>query len=199
MLKRAGIAVGAVVLVIAGAVGWWLLSPLFISETVNEDFPFSASAQVPESMTPQQVEMVMEGMSMVDQPVEEAMPAMAEPSGPTAVKTGTFRDADRFHKGSGTATVYMVGEDQHVLRLEDFEVTNGPDLRVLLVNHPDPQNRDDVQSGSGYIEVGSLKGNIGNQNYEIPAGTDIGATSSVVIYCRPFHVVFSVAPLQEAG
>ena len=173
MLKRAGIAVGAVVLVIAGAVGWWLLSPLFISETVNEDFPFSATAQ-------------------------EAMPAMAEPSGPTSVKSGDFRDADSFHKGSGTATVYMVGEDQHVLRLEDFEVTNGPDLRVLLVNHPDPQNRDDVQAG-GYIEVGSLKGNIGNQNYEIPAGTDIGAASSVVIYCRPFHVVFSVAPLQEAG
>ena len=198
MLKRAGIAVGAVVLVIAGAVGWWLLSPLFISQTVNEDFPFSASAQVPESMTPQQVEMVMEGMSMVDQPVEEAMPAMAEPSGPTAVKAGDFRDADSFHKGEGKATVYMVGEDQHVLRLEDFQVTNGPDLRVLLVNHPDPQNRDDVQAGR-YIEVGSLKGNIGNQNYEIPAGTDIGAASSVVIYCRPFHVVFSVAPLQESG
>ena len=82
MLKRAGIAAGAVVLVIAGAVGWWLLSPLFISETVNEDFPFSANAQVPESMTPQQVEMVMEGMAMVEQPVEESMPAMAEPSGP---------------------------------------------------------------------------------------------------------------------
>ena len=195
MLKRAGIAVGAVVLVIVGAVGWWLLSPLFISETVNEEFPFSVNAQVPESMTPQQVEMVMEGMSMVEQPVEEAMPAMEAPSGPTAVKTGTFRDADSFHKGEGTATVYMVGEDQHVLRLEDFRVTNGPDLRVLLVNHPDPQNRDDVQGG-GYIEVGSLKGNIGNQNYEIPAGTDIGAASSVVIYCRPFHVVFSVAPLQ---
>ena len=198
MWKRAGIAAGAVVLLIVGAVGWWLLSPLFISETVNEDFPYSASAQVPESMTPQQVEMVMEGMSMVDQPVEEAMPAMAAPSGPTAVKTGAFRDADSFHKGSGTATVYTVGEGQHVLRLEDFRVTNGPDLRVLLVNHPDPQNRDDVQAG-GYIEVGSLKGNIGNQNYDIPAGTDIGAKSSVVIYCRPFHVVFSVAPLKEAG
>ena len=198
MLKRTGIAVGAVVLVIAGAVGWWLLSPLFISETVNEDFPFSANAQVPESMTPQQVEMVMEGMSMVDQPFEETMPAMAEPSGPAAVKTGAFRDADRFHKGSGTATVYMVDEDQHVLRLEDFQVTNGPDLHVLLVNHPDPQNRDDVQGG-GYISLGSLKGNVGNQNYEIPAGTDINAESSVVIYCRPFHVVFSVAPLQEAG
>ena len=198
MLKRTGIAVGAVVLVIAGAVGWWLLSPLFISETVNEDFPFSANAQVPESMTPQQVEMVMEGMSMVEQPVEEAMPAMEAPSGPTAVKTGNFRDADSFHKGSGTATVYMVGEDQHVLRLEDFQVTNGPDLRVLLVNHADPQSRDDVEAG-GYTELGSLKGNIGNQNYEIPAGFDISTASSVVIYCRPFHVVFSVAPLQEAG
>ena len=129
--------------------------------------------------------------------MEEAMPqTMAGPSeSPAAVKTGTFRDADNFHRGSGTATIYQSPEGAHLLRLEDFSVTNGPDLRVLLAGHADPQNRDDVQ-GPGYIELGSLKGNIGNQNYEIPEGTDIGAQGSVVIYCKPFQVVFSVASLK---
>ena len=47
--------------------------------------------------------------------------------------------------------------------------------------------------------LGSLKGNVGNQNYEIPADADVNALFSVVIYCSPFHVVFSVAPLKKAG
>ena len=80
-----------------------------------------------------------------------------------------------------------------MLRLEDFRVTNGPDLRVLLVPASDPQGRDDVE---GYIELGKLKGNMGNQNYFLPEGEDGSGFSSVVIYCRPFHVVFSVATLN---
>ncbi len=195
--KNIFLGVGAVLLVVVGAVGWWLLSPLFLNQTVDEALPFSVNAQVPPDMEPMEVEMVMSGMAKVDLPVEEAMPQMmAGPSeSPTAVKTGTFRDADNFHRGSGTAAIYQSPEGAHLLRLEDFSVTNGPDLRVLLAGHPDPQNRDDVQ-GPGYIELGSLKGNIGNQNYEIPEGTDIGAQGSVVIYCKPFQVVFSVASLK---
>jgi hypothetical protein len=46
-----------------------------------------------------------------------------------------------------------------------------------------------------YLDLGSLKGNLGNQNYDIPAGTDINQFKSVVIYCLPFHVVFSTADL----
>ena len=196
--------------------GWWLLSPLFINETVDEEFPYSTAAVVPPDMTPAEVEEVMAGMAKMEQPIEEAMPAMPAPSapampssatapaaptalaGPTPLKTGMFRDADRFHKGSGAATLYRVDEDSHVLRFEDFRVTNGPDLHVLLTNHADPQSRDDLQA-AGYVDLGSLKGNIGSQNYEIPAEVDLGGVASVVIYCQPFHVVFSVAPLQTAG
>ena len=217
LIKKAVIVVGVIALVVAGALGWWLLSPLFINQTVDEEFPFSAAAVVPAEMTAAEVEEIMAGMAKVDQPVEEAMPvmpaqpasampatqptaapAMSTPAGPTSVKAGMFRDADRFHKGSGAATLYRIGEESHVLRLEDFRVTNGPDLHVLLTNHADPQNRDDIHA-EGYLDLGSLKGNIGSQNYEIPAGTDIDAAASVVIYCQPFHVVFSVAPLQPPG
>jgi hypothetical protein len=51
---------------------------------------------------------------------------------------------------------------------------------------------------AGYLDLGSLKGNIGNQNYEIPAGTDISEYQSVVIYCLPFHVIFSTATISAS-
>ena len=110
------------------------------------------------------------------------------------VATGTFRDADSFHKGSGQATVYDLGAEQHVLRLEEFRVTNGPDLHVLLSVHPDPATRSEVMD-QGYLELGKLKGNLGNHNYEVPSGTEATRYRSVVIYCKPFHVIFSVASL----
>ena len=102
------------------------------------------------------------------------------------VKSGDFRDGDSFHKGSGTATIYRAPDGKHLLRLEDFRVTNGPDLRVLLVPASDPQGRDDVR---GYLELGKLKGNMGSQNYFLPDGEDATDYHSVVIFCYPFKVV----------
>ena len=114
------------------------------------------------------------------------------------LRKGTFQDADRFHQGSGEATIYRGPDGSHLLRLENFQVTNGPELHVILSPNPAPESRDDVHQ-PGYLDLGSLKGNVGNQNYEIPADVDVSALSSVVIYCSPFHVVFSIAPLKKAG
>ncbi len=110
------------------------------------------------------------------------------------VKTGSFRDADSFHKGSGQATIYRLADGEHVLRVEDLRVTNGPDLRVLLSGHSDPMSQGDFDSEE-YVELDKLKGNMGNQNYPIPE-MDLSQYRSVVIYCKPFHVIFSVAPLS---
>ncbi len=181
-------AVTAVVLALA----WWLGSPLFLSKTVDEEFPLTVDATVPENMTRAEVEAVMKGMAMVDSPMSEGM--MAAIAGASVVKIGTFRDADRFHKGSGSVTIYQLEDGSRVLRLEDLNVTNGPDLRVILSPHPDPRGRGDV-TAEGYVELGKLKGNIGNQNYPIDAGVDVSAFNSVVIYCKPFHVLFAVAGL----
>ena len=174
------------------ALAWWLGSPLFLSKTVDEEFPLTVGATVPENMTRAEVEAVMKGMAMVDSPMSEGM--MAGMAGASVVKTGTFRDADRSHKGSGSVTIYRLEDGSHVLRLEDLNVTNGPDLRVILSPDPDPRSRDDVTT-EGYVELGKLKGNIGNQNYPIDAGVDVSAFNSVVIYCKPFHVLFAVAGL----
>jgi hypothetical protein len=197
--KRLLIGIAVIILIPVLALAWWLGSPLFINKTVEDEFPFAADAAVPANMTRDEVEKVMEVMSKVNAEMDEAMPdeMMKQPSA-TAVKSGSFRDADSFHKGSGTATIYRGTDGSLLLRLEDFRVTNGPDLHVILTPHPDPRGRDDVMA-SGYVELGKLKGNIGNQNYAIPEGVDVAAQKSVVIYCKPFHVVFSVAMLQDAA
>lgn len=237
------IAAAIVILIPVLAFAWWLLSPLFLTTTVDEEFPFAANAEVPANMTMAEVETVMETMAKMDQepmaepmpvPMEnstipseavltEASPEMQEaigkleagdssamekmmeelanagpPPEPVALATGSFRDADSFHRGSGTATIYLLPDGSHLLRLEDFEVTNGPDLRVLLAEPGDPMSRDELQTG-GYTHLAKLKGNIGNQNYEIPSDINLDEQNSVIIYCMPFHVIFSVAPLQKAG
>ena len=114
------------------------------------------------------------------------------------MREGDFRDADRLHKGAGRATIYRGPDGAHLLRLEDFKVTNGPELHIILTPDPDPQNREEVHA-TGYVDLGSLKGNIGNQNYPVPNDVNVGAVGSVVIYCAPFHVIFCVAPLREPG
>ena len=184
----------AVIVVIAGAAfAWWLLSPLFLNTTVEEEFPFSATADMPVGMTQTEAEDIMQGMAKVDMEEMEEMPD--EMAQAVALASGMFRDADSFHKGSGTATIYRLPDGSGALRFENLNVTNGPDLRVLLSTHPDPQNKAELNE-AGYIHIEKLKGNRGNQNYELPADADLESFGSVIIYCMPFHVIFSVAPLQ---
>ncbi len=178
------------------ALAWWLASPLFINTTVDEEFPLTVSADIPVGVTRAQAEETMATMAMVDNTMTEPMmPAM---SSAMVLSMGSFRDADSFHKGSGTATVYQLEDGSHVLRFEDFRVTNGPDLRVLLSKAADISDKGEFQQYE-YVELDRLKGNIGNQNYVIPADLDISAYGSVVIYCKPFHVLFSVAPLTASS
>jgi hypothetical protein len=185
--------VGAVVLVPVLALGWWLLSPLFLNKTVEEEFPFAFEASVPDDMTMGEIETILSGMAKMDAPAESE-PGVARSSS-EILRAGEFMDADRFHKGSGDGTIYGLPDGSTLLRLEDFRVTNGPDLRVILSPNPNPQNSSEVLE-DGYIEVGKLKGNIGNQNYPLPAGIDPLTFNSIVIYCKPFKVVFSVASLS---
>jgi len=117
--------------------------------------------------------------------------------GPIKIKTGIFRDQDSFHKGSGTATVYLGPDGSYLLRIEDFKVTNGPDLHIFLSPHPNPSKLNELYT-FGAVDLGKLKGNIGNQNYVTPVDVDVNAQMSVVIYCVPFSVFFSIASLGSA-
>lgn len=186
--------VGAIALIPILGVAWWLLSPLFISQTVAEEFPRAVNAVLPDNMTMAEAESRMAQAEGETAEMTEPMPAAA----PVAIATGSFRDADSFHRGAGTATIYRNSDGSHFLRFEDFRVTNGPDLRVLLAQAADPQSRRELQD-AGYIHLAELKGNVGSQNYDLPSEVDPAADSgSVIIYCQPFQVIFSVAPLTPA-
>jgi len=179
--------------------GWKLASPLFIDNAVDEELPEefanfvlpteeefnSMSEEEKEEMEIKMVEVFSDQETIVDEKMDEM-------NSPKLVVSGQFADADNFHKGSGLAKV-LTQNNLALLRFEDFEVTNGPDLHVLLSKNSNPSDSDDLGE---YIDLGKLKGNVGNQNYEIPEGVDISDYSSVVIYCKPFHVVFSVADLN---
>lgn len=193
LLKRRPIQIAAVAIAVPVlAVAWWLLSPLFLNQTVIEDFPLAASAQVPDDMTIEEVEAEMEDAAGTNEESTEPMPADGAAE-PVAIASGEFVGADAFHQGSGSATIYELGDGSRVLRLEDFDVTNGPDLHVLLSPVANPESRDDVMA-AGYIDLGELKGNRGAQNYDIPADFEIpNGEFSIVIYCVPFHVLFASA------
>ena len=190
-----------VIIVLAG--GWYLGSPLFLEKEVNEDFPtidHLPTAEELEAMSEDELARIEDDvMEMAagkpDTVMAETMPAPgADPTFPLILSTGKFQGADSFHKGEGVAAVIDVDGTRRVLRFESFSVTNGPDLRVYLTAHPNPQSQDDVTSGA-YIELSKLKGNKGNQNYDIPDDIDVDDFNTVLIYCKPFHVVFATAPL----
>ena len=81
-----------------------------------------------------------------------------------------------------------------MLRFERLNTSNGPVLHVYL--SPVPSDRGDRDYGKGYLDLGPLKGNRGDQNYAIPSGTDLSRFQSVVIWCSRFKVGFGVAPLR---
>lgn len=128
-----------------------------------------------------------------DEPMEDAMSDEAkemmkdEQKEPTLLASGSFQDGDSFHKGSGDAFVYELPDGQTIVRFEDFDVTNGPDLFVYLATDA---------SASDFVDLGRLKGNKGNQNYTIPAGTDLEKYDTVLIWCRAFSVLFSTAGVK---
>jgi hypothetical protein len=120
----------------------------------------------------------------VDDKVAEPAPSVG-----VAEYTGTFVSRD--HPTSGTAIVLGDGSGQRFVRFESFETSNGPDLNVYLVNSA-AGGVDDV------IDLGNLKGNIGDQNYEIPADVDLGVYDTVLIWCVRFSSPFGEATITPA-
>ena len=98
------------------------------------------------------------------------------------------------HPGSGTASVVRLAGGGRVLTFTNFETDNGPDLRVYLVAGTVNGNGD----GEDSIDLGGLKGNVGDQQYAIPPDTDLQRLRTVVIWCRAFSVGFARAPLMAA-
>lgn len=134
----------------------------------------------------------------INESVNEGLETVSTaPSGsPRLITEGSFHGVA--HETKGTASIYELPDGKRVLRLTDFETSNGPDVRVFLGASQDANDNDTVTS-AGYVELGSLKGNIGDQNYEIPSGIDLAAYHSVTIWCKRFGVNFGTAPLVASN
>jgi hypothetical protein len=129
----------------------------------------------------------------INQKVNEGFPtAQASGAQPVTLLTGHFHNVA--HETKGHASIFQLADGRRTLRLTDFETSNGPDVRVYLVAANDAADSEAVKN-AGFVEVGALKGNIGDQNYEIPSDVDLTKYRAVTIWCRRFGVNFGTAPL----
>ena len=130
------------------------------------------------------------------QPSASAQENMQHNEEVKTIETGTFHG--KVHQTSGRATVYQEADGKLVLRLTDFKTSNGPDVHVILIAAKDADDDANfLKSDTTRVELGMLKGNEGDQNYEIPKGTDLSEFQTVSIYCERFNANFGAAPLQK--
>lgn len=197
---RNSVKIGIIVGVIAAAIG--LSSPLFYDRPVNEPLPLALDdlqegltydkfVQMPDEQReplvakmPDEVkELMMEKAATMEFTVSETMDGVAQ-NGLAILRTGQFEGL-LGHHASGTAKIIEVGGKKY-LRFENFEVTNGPDLRIYLTNNGDVK---------GGLHLEKLKGNKGDQNYLLE-NIDDKKYDTIVVYCQPFGVHFGQAKLS---
>jgi hypothetical protein len=120
-------------------------------------------------------------------------PTATVPPEPILVTQGSFYGVDENHNGSGNALIYQNPDGSYFVSLQNFMVTSGPDLHVILAEDDNPFN---LETLGDYADLGDLQSTSGDQEYAIPAGTDLDKYGSVVIYCVPFHAIFAIAPVR---
>ncbi len=131
----------------------------------------------------------------VNKTVSEGFPPRMTSAGPAAVASGPFHGVA--HATRGIATIYQATDGKRTLRLTDFETSNGPDVQLYLVAAADALDNETVTK-AGFLPLGALKGNVGDQNYVLPSGVDLAKYRSVTVWCRRFGVNFATAPLAGA-
>jgi hypothetical protein len=203
---RKGVKIGitTAIVIIIGVGTYYLASPLFISTEVNEPLPTSAvesevyqkfitmseeeKLDTAKQKSPEEREEIMTTASKINNSVNESMDQIPQQqqqqtqntiTTASTLRTGSFVGVrDGIHNAEGEAKVIpFQNENSNILRLENLRVTNGPDLYVYLATD---------KTASDFVNVGKLKANNGNQNYDIPAGTDLTNYDTVLIWCRPF-------------
>jgi hypothetical protein len=130
---------------------------------------------------------------VVNRHVDEAMPAAQGSSSPQALVSGQFYSI--LHPTSGTATVYRMADGSRMLRFTTFSTSNGPDVHVYMVAADDAKDNATVLR-AGFIDLGTLKGNMGDQNYALNPDVDLSKYRAVSVWCKRFSVNFGAARLM---
>jgi hypothetical protein len=217
-----------IVVIVALAIPFavYTISPLFISNTVNEPLPSSTTNQIVDKnaslqeyqkfnsmneqdrinaakeMSQNQKNVIMVGAAQINKTINENMALTdatingqqnhqqqnnASSNTISKIKTGYFIGAgDGFHNTEGLAKIIPLENERSILRLENFKSTNGPNVHIYLATN---------KSASDFIDLGRLKANNGNQNYDIPSGTNLTKYNMALIWCKDFSVLFGNAQL----
>ena len=161
---------GLAVVLVAVVLVWFQPQQLLIDERVDDAVPAGAA---------------MAGSSTAEEVEGNAASAAADVPG------GAFVALD--HRTTGAVRVLDVGEGRRIVRLEGLATDNGPDLFLYLSTNP-PDGEEGAFDDE-FVSLGRLKGNQGDQNYEVPDDVDVSRFASVVIWCDRFDSAFGAAPL----
>ena len=179
------------VAVTAFALWWFQPQTLLFDDVVDEAFPSADREPGGEATRDGEVDVDAPPAAATASPDTDDAPDVAL-AGPVELAVGSFVSRSRYTV-TGTATAYLLEEGERILRLEDFESTNGPDLFVYLTVAGAAD--DDAEFETDFVDLGRLTGNVGAQNYAIPPDVDLERFDSVVIWCRRFTTSFGVADL----
>lgn len=175
---------------------WYLISPLFRTIEVNEPSPLESNTANDEAQeeaglifkdtmdtmdeaTKKQFQEAVEASQENIKEIEETMPSQAQ-----LIASGDFQP--RAHEVAGKALLIEQGEKK-ILRFEDFETVNGPELHIYLSSD---------LGDTDIIDLGIIKATKGNVNYQLPEDIDTIRYNKILVWCRPFRVLFSYAELQ---
>jgi len=154
-------------IIFAIVIGFYLIAPAFTVVEVNEASPL---ANVDKEAMEETKDDVIE--------MTDPMPTA------TIVSEGDFKpDA---HEVTGKALVIET-ENGKLLRFEGFETINGPDLRIYLAA--------DLEAND-FVEISKIKATKGNVNYDLPTDIDVTKYNKVLVWCKPFSVLFSYVELE---
>ena len=201
MNKKIKIAIGGIITVIAIAIATYTISPLFINTSIDEPLPDTSPkvgfeefmklsederATIGKDMTQEEKDNIMKVFAQENSTINDEM---AIPENQTNnMLAGNLIDAgDGFHMASGQVKVLQIPDETQILRFENLDVTNGPDLYVYLATDT---------TAKDFVSLGRLKGNMGNQNYPIPENIDFEKYNKVLIWCQAFSTLFGSSKLS---
>ncbi len=210
MKNRTKIIIGIIIAAIAIPFGTYTISPLFINTEINEPLPLLADEKLTtdfayfiamtedqkrnaaKNMTVEEKDRIMKMAAEQNTTINETMTTAIDISQNTQqnknLLVGDFMGVnDGIHNAEGKAKILTLSDESQILRLEDFRSTNGPDVHLYLSTD---------KQASDFIDLGRLKANNGNQNYQIPINTDFNKYKYVLIWCQPFSVLFGSAQLN---
>jgi len=175
---------------------WFEPHKAFINERVDETIPTATPTTVDlPTTTPPTTIATGTGDTSVTTEAPSSTTTIPAVAYPIVLSESTFENVA--HGGSGTVLVLELEDGSRVVRFEDLDIDNGPDLVVILSDRQ-VTGANDYADGE-WLNIGDLKGNQGNQNYELPSDVDLGEWSSVAIWCRRFNTTFNAASLVATG